>query len=75
MGREDALYKFRESNRANPPPVSVRLWYHFSMNQFSRTPFDTRKDPADWAEFAFAVTVPSKESGVDARCGLLTLPH
>ena len=45
------------------------------MNSFSRTPFDTNKAPDDWADFAFAVTCPSKEAGSAARCGLLTLPH
>ena len=75
MERGNALYRFRKIGKTNPPPHPPRLWYHFSMTQFSRTPFDTRKAPTDWAEFAFAVTVSSKESGIDARCGLLTLPH
>jgi queuine tRNA-ribosyltransferase len=30
---------------------------------------------SDWPSFDFAVTCPSREPGVQARCGLLQLPH
>ncbi len=45
------------------------------MSFLPRTPFDTALPPDKWAAFAFAVTAPSREAGISARCGLLTLPH
>ena len=41
----------------------------------SAEPQDNLLSPAAWPEFDFQVTQTSREPGIKARCGLLTLPH